>query len=1433
MPTSQEQILNLAYEISRVDRRLQYTERRVRAIRAENFVNRFKVEDLGELGDVSTFLDFKEVAVPANPDSGWRRVFANTSTNKLSVRTSSGTTINLEYGDTEAIAAIEGEATLDLTGEVTIASGKSLTVKTDGSTGGVKFGSGGDVILYRGAANALYLGTGDSLKLVSGAFDLIHTSSEDDDHALEIDADAAGHGDVKALDIVYDTGAIIKGEDEAIILVDINEFDATGGEVFGLEVLSTDGGADAIYAIKAGAVVGPILQDSGDFANPNTATNDTPTANVDDMKDGSTGTNTTIFVLNTDYIIIGATNPFTEIEFNIETTANNPGIKPTFEYSKAGGAWSNPGDFSPIDGTNGFRNSGVIAWDAADLTDHAVHTSGGVPGDTYDIRIRRTHAVAGSVSLFYAKIAETVVYSWAADGDLSIRDITSAGDVTIVGSGKSLEVINFKFETSTELTIDGSGDVTRTQASHNIDTNGGAGTDNLDGIAGGADGMFLLIRPNNDGRTVVVRHNQNATATKNILLAGGDDATLDDIQDFLFLIYDSALDTNGAWVEISRSTETSAYTDVDAIAAVEGEATLALSGAVEITGILTIDVINEKTGAAGVTIETVILKDGLVDGIDIAARDHAQAHGPTDHTGFGNWKVIHTDGSGDQQEVAVGADGTVFTGTGTGAAPEFGAADDHSHTSQGGITTVGALASGSITSAFGSINIGASAFTTTGALGAGETTLADGASLNLQEAITFGGATTENIIEFPDNLADALSFEEGGTVYMTFVTTNGSEKIAFGKTIDVTGDIVVSGTVDGVDIAGRDHAKYTNVEAVNAVAAADDYLKNDANDETSGDLTVANLITAGNVDGVDVSALDSAVVKKADFNATTFLYATNDDTPQVKTPTEVMAILSAAAGAAFDWGGQDLANVGVLFLTEQAAAEADVPGKGQLWVKTGAPNELWWTDEDGTDTQLGVAGGAHAILSATHSDSVANAVTRGSLIYGNATPAWDELVIGAADTILASDNTDASWTGSPSLSGTLTVDAINEFTGAAGVTFEGVKALDSFLEFSEIAIPSAPAASKGRLFTPVLDENDSLTPGTDETGLFYRRNDGLMVKLSDDFPYSTAIRHVGQDDEPLFENSWVNFEGVPHLHMVSFTKDFLDCVWVTGVAKSGTIGANDIFDLPEGYWNTGGSLRWATISNAALGILDLISGSPEAPIGNNTYFSLSRMAFPETSRITWHDVGGGGEPAFENSWENFGAAWDTAAFAKDAIGRVWVKGLVKLGDDAAAVFTLPAGYRPAATILLPIAMSNNLIGRLDINAAGEVVTRIIGAGSNAWATITCVFTPDGVATWREIGGGGEPAFENNWVNFGAAHNTAAFYKDACGIVHIKGLVKDGTIGQTIFTLPVGYRPRGSEVVSSLSNAAIGRLDITSDGTVVAVAGNNAYFTIHYSFVAEQ
>lgn len=65
---------------------------------------------------------------------------------------------------------------------------------------------------------------------------------------------------------------------------------------------------------------------------------------------------------------------------------------------------------------------------------------------------------------------------------------------------------------------------------------------------------------------------------------------------------------------------------------------------------------------------------------------------------------------------------------------------------------------------------------------------------------------------------------------------------------------------------------------------------------------------------------------------------------------------------------------------------------------------------------------SHNILSATH-DATVNAATRGSLIYGNTTPVWDELTIGVANTFLKSDGTDAAWS-------LLTVSSPVTLTGA-------------------------------------------------------------------------------------------------------------------------------------------------------------------------------------------------------------------------------------------------------------------------------------------------------------------------------------------------------------------------------------------------------------------
>ncbi len=108
--------------------------------------------------------------------------------------------------------------------------------------------------------------------------------------------------------------------------------------------------------------------------------------------------------------------------------------------------------------------------------------------------------------------------------------------------------------------------------------------------------------------------------------------------------------------------------------------------------------------------------------------------------------------------------------------------------------------------------------------------------------------------------------------------------------------------------------------------------------------------------------------------------------------------------------------------------------------------------------------------------------------------------------------------------------------------------------------------------------------------------------------------------------------------------------------------------------------------------------------------------------------------------------------------------------------------------------------------------------------------------WHEVGTAGEPQFGDggegdclwsNWDN-GGNHNSAAFYKDQFGVVHLKGLVKatDGSTALcdavegdlTIFQLPAGYRPARREVHVAISNEQLGRVDIDLDGTVSAGVG---------------
>jgi len=104
--------------------------------------------------------------------------------------------------------------------------------------------------------------------------------------------------------------------------------------------------------------------------------------------------------------------------------------------------------------------------------------------------------------------------------------------------------------------------------------------------------------------------------------------------------------------------------------------------------------------------------------------------------------------------------------------------------------------------------------------------------------------------------------------------------------------------------------------------------------------------------------------------------------------------------------------------------------------------------------------------------------------------------------------------------------------------------------------------------------------------------------------------------------------------------------------------------------------------------------------------------------------------------------------------------------------------------------------------------------------------------WYVVGQFGAPIFTNNWANYGATFNPAGFMKDANGFVHLRGMVISGTIGQSIFTLPIGFRPANSELMVTMSNQAICRIDISPQGLIIPTVGVNTWLTLdNLSFYA--
>ena len=180
------------------------------------------------------------------------------------------------------------------------------------------------------------------------------------------------------------------------------------------------------------------------------------------------------------------------------------------------------------------------------------------------------------------------------------------------------------------------------------------------------------------------------------------------------------------------------------------------------------------------------------------------------------------------------------------------------------LVTTGALDTGSITSGFGNIDVGASSIaagsfdasngniTNVGDIDADSISVADAANgLN----IDFSGANTgTSALTIKDNVAEALVIQEGTNDYLQIVTTNSSEavkighgvsgtaitighttsEVTIGDNLTVTGDLTVNGTTTTINTTNLEVEDHIILLGTNASPTADTGTLSGIEVETSG-----------------------------------------------------------------------------------------------------------------------------------------------------------------------------------------------------------------------------------------------------------------------------------------------------------------------------------------------------------------------------------------------------------------------------------------------------------------------------------------------------------------------------------------------------------------------------------------------------------------------
>jgi hypothetical protein len=184
---------------------------------------------------------------------------------------------------------------------------------------------------------------------------------------------------------------------------------------------------------------------------------------------------------------------------------------------------------------------------------------------------------------------------------------------------------------------------------------------------------------------------------------------------------------------------------------------------------------------------------------------------------------------------------------------------------------------------------------------------------------------------------------------------------------------------------------------------------------------------------------------------------------------------------------------------------------------------------------------------------------------------------------------------------------------------------------------------------------------------------------------------------------WV-YVGTPYA-APAYAVDSLQRVHLKGIVKGGT---GNIAPLPTGA-RSAPDLYFETDSNNGFGDFVTASSAGEItpPSYNNAFVSLQEMYY-SSSFTGWTAL------APTGAWSNYGSSYPPLEYTKASDGLVTVQGFVKGGAVGSTIATLPAGYRPALT-LLSAQTGYDQYSRVDVMNTGTIVVQSLA--NSAWLSL--------------------------------------------------------------------------------------------------------------------